>query len=72
LIPVRALELPVSSGVITAKMPGAITPKGDRRRVDQCGGCEQYEAFGQKGSYPKSRRQAGRSDKDRTDEEGCG
>lgn len=29
MIPVRALELPVSSGAITAKMPGAITPKGD-------------------------------------------
>jgi hypothetical protein len=29
-MPVRALELPVSSGVITAKMPGAITPKGDK------------------------------------------
>ena len=30
MIPVRALELLVSGGTITAKMPGAITPKGDR------------------------------------------
>jgi hypothetical protein len=33
LIPVRALELLVSSGVITAKMPGSITPKGDNGRM---------------------------------------
>jgi len=29
LIPVRTLESLVSGGVITAKKPGAITPKGD-------------------------------------------
>jgi hypothetical protein len=40
LIPVRALELPVSSGAITAKMPGAITPKGDMKRVIKVLGSE--------------------------------
>jgi hypothetical protein len=32
LTPVRTLEFTVSSGAITAKTPGANTPKGDTRQ----------------------------------------
>jgi len=37
LTPVRTLEFTVSSGAITAKTPGANTPKGDSSDLDALG-----------------------------------